>query len=503
MTPQTDHDIRRLALGVLLPGFSGTAAPPWLLEAAREGLAGVVLFAQNTPDVRTTRALTDSLHAAGPLLVMADEEGGDVSRLQATTGSTLPGAAAFGAADDLDLTRRGGQALGAMLAAAGIDVDLAPVLDVASEPRNPVIGVRSFGPDAAVVSGHGAAFVRGLHAGGVAACAKHYPGHGATTVDSHLALPTLDVSEETLRERDLPPFDVAAAAGLDSLMTGHLHIPAIGPEPGTLEPAVTALARQMPGGEDRAIITDAVDMAAVAGTDLATFGEACVRALEAGADLLCLGTTLNRDDEALFVRALDAVTTALREGRLDPALLVRAAERAEVLRERVRTHRAKAVEIDADSALAAVTGVGAEAARAAVRVAQGDPVGEGEPVLVDLRRRANMATGRTAPGFHKALRRRCPEAPIFTPGVPGSAPLAESLTSLSADARVIALTREPLADAGEQADLEAVLDAYPDAAVVHGGVADGAPAPGPGGVLVLAHGVGLANAEAALELLLS
>lgn len=304
---------RRAAHQLLMPGFSGTVAPTWLLDAARDGLAGVVLFAGNTPDVATTAAVTKQLHDAAPdLLISVDEEGGDVSRLQSAAGSYLPGAAALGAVDDAELTFRCGLALGRVLWASGIDLALAPVLDVNSRTGNPVIGVRSFGATPELVSRHGVAFLNGLHDAGVAACGKHFPGHGDTAVDSHLTLPVVDADLITLKERDLPPFAAAIDAGLDVLMTGHLRVPALGEAPASLEPAVTALARKL--GFAGPIMTDALDMAAVAVDP--GFGEACVRAVGAGADLLCLGTTSGRDDEDLFRVARDALMTAIEHGRI-------------------------------------------------------------------------------------------------------------------------------------------------------------------------------------------
>ncbi|WP_168211775.1 glycoside hydrolase family 3 N-terminal domain-containing protein [Ruania zhangjianzhongii] len=491
---------RQLALGVLMPGFNGATAPDWLLDAAAEGLGSVMLVAQNAPDIATTRALTDAVHAAGPVLITVDEEGGDVSRLQAASGSALPGAGALGAADDLDLTERAGAALGALVWAAGIDLDLAPVLDVASEPTNPVIGVRSYGSDADQVSRHGVAFLAGLHAGGVAGCAKHFPGHGATTTDSHLELPRLDISEQVLADRDLPPFEAAAAAGLDAVMTGHLHIPALGPKPASLEPAVTALARRLPGGEDRVIVTDALDMQAVSLADADGIGAACVRALQAGADLLCLGTTGGRDDVAIFEAAAEAIVGGLARGELAAEALERSIARVRTLQQRIAGYRAAAPELGPAEAEAAVAEVGLQAARAAVRVARGDVrlAGGGPPVLVDLRRRYNQATGRVAPGFANALADRAPDAQVVLAGAVDAPPLAEVLTGLG-EGPVLALTREPLADVREQQDLSLLLARRPDAVVIHGGTADGAPA---ADRLVLAHGVGRANADAVLRLVL-
>ncbi|MPV38714.1 glycoside hydrolase family 3 N-terminal domain-containing protein [Georgenia subflava] len=486
-------DVRRAVLGVLMPGFTGTQPPPWLLDAARDGLAGVVLFAGNTPDIATTRALTDALHAAGQLVVAVDEEGGDVSRLQAATGSALPGLAALGVVDDAELTRRTGAALGALLRTAGVDLDLAPVLDVASEPRNPVVGVRSLGADPALVGRHGAALVAGLHDGGVAACGKHFPGHGATTTDSHLDLPELDVDAATLARRDLPPFEAAAAAGMDAVLTAHVRVPVLGPRPASLEPAVTALARGLAGGFDGPVITDALDMGAVARDP--GFGEACVQALEAGADLLCLGTTAGRDDERLFRTALGAVTDALATGRLAVAQLTASAARTDRLPERVAAYRAAAgAAVPSETASTRLAAVGAETARRAVST-RGDVARSGTPVLLDLRRQLDHAAGRTSTAFADALARRRPGTEVVATGRAAAAPVGMALERIDPGRPVVVLTREPLADDGEHADLDAVLAARPDAVVVHAGTSAAAPdVPN----LVLAHGVGRANAEEAV-----
>jgi beta-N-acetylhexosaminidase len=489
---RSESEVRRLVLGVLAPGFTGSAPAPWLLEAVRDGLAGVVLFAGNCPDVVTTRALTDALRAAGPVLVAIDEEGGDVSRLQARDGSSLPGAAALGVVDDTDLTRRTGSALGDLLRLAGVDLDLAPVLDVASEPRNPVIGVRSFGADPDLVGRHGAALVAGLHAAGVAACGKHLPGHGATTVDSHVGLPVVDVDVATLERRDLPPFHAAVRAGLDAVMTAHVRVPALGPAPASLEPAVTRLARMLGGGFDGPLITDALDMGAVA--DDPGMGEACVRAIEAGADLLCLGTTVGRDDHAILETAVSALTDAVVAGRLDPDRLSASAARHARLRRRSAAPASASGTADGEQlrravgeAEAALAVVGAETARRAVAV-RGQVRRQGVPVLLDLRRRLNHAAGRTSPALATELTRRRPGALVVLRGedVPADP-----------DRPLVVLTREPLADAEEGRSLAAVLLERPDAVVIHGGTAPGAP---DAEHLVLAHGVGRANAEAALDL---
>ncbi|MGE9363227.1 glycoside hydrolase family 3 N-terminal domain-containing protein [Isoptericola nanjingensis] len=500
------NDVRRAVHGVLLPGFTGTTPPAWLLHAARDGLAGVVLFAHNTPDVATTAALATRLHDAEPdLLVATDEEGGDVSRLEAATGSSLPGAAALGAADDVRLTGAAGEALGRLLAAAGVDLDLAPVLDV-DTPGNPVIGVRAFGTDAEAVARHGVAFARGLQRGGVGTCAKHFPGHGSTTVDSHLALPVVEADARTLRGRDLVPFAAAFAGGpgdegpaADALMTAHVVVPALGPAPASLEPAVAALAREL--GHEGPIVTDALDMRAV--SDGADVGEAAVRAVEGGADLLCLGTTTGRDDEALFRSAADALVAAVGTGRVSLDRLAASRRRTAALVRRLRARRVAAMPAPAEEALTALAAVGAEAARRAVRVVGPSPALAGAPDVVDLRLRLDHAAGRTAQHVQRAVAARWPGALVHTAPDDDA---VDALQRAGAGRPLVVVTREPVPGGDEHERLARLQRARPDLVVVH----TGAPAAGerwlaelPGGLpaTVLACGTGRANAEAAVALL--
>ncbi|HWV79611.1 MAG TPA: glycoside hydrolase family 3 N-terminal domain-containing protein [Isoptericola sp.] len=499
--------VRRAVHGVLLPGFTGTTPPAWLLDAARDGLAGVVLFAHNTPDLATTAALTTALHDAAPdLLVATDEEGGDVSRLEAATGSSLPGAAALGAVDDLELTGAAGEALGRLLAAAGVDLDLAPVLDV-DAPGNPVIGVRSFGTDPAAVARHGVAFARGLQRGGVGTCAKHFPGHGSTTVDSHLELPVVDADLDMLRGRDLVPFAAAVAEeAADALMTAHVVVPALGPAPASLEPAVAALARDL--GHAGPIVTDALDMRAV--SDGADVGEAAVRAVEGGADLLCLGTTTGRDDEGLFRSAADALVAALDAGRISLDRLHASRRRTDSLVRRLRDrHTSAGVAVDGAAAARAqhaLAAVGAEVARRAVRAVGPAPALAGAPDVVDLRLRLDHAAGRTAQHVQRAVSARWPGA-VAHPALDddGVDALLRELSGCTARPLVV-VTREPVPGGDEHARLARLQRVRPDLVVVHTGV----PAAGerwlaalPGGLpaTVLACGTGRANAEAAAGLL--
>jgi beta-N-acetylhexosaminidase len=180
-----DSGLRRLALRTLLAAFAGTTAPDWALRLLDDGLAGHTLFGFNVADAPPVAGLCAQLRGArSDVLIAIDEEGGDVTRLAHRTGSPYPGNAALGVVDDLELTCSVYAAIGADLARAGINLDLAPTVDVNTADDNPIIGTRSFGADPLWVARHAAAAIEGLQSVGVAACAKHFPGHGATVSDS-------------------------------------------------------------------------------------------------------------------------------------------------------------------------------------------------------------------------------------------------------------------------------------------------------------------------------
>ncbi|MEO6019430.1 MAG: glycoside hydrolase family 3 N-terminal domain-containing protein, partial [Knoellia sp.] len=171
-------DLRALALAVIQPGFVGFTPPGWVLRELESGLAGVALFARNIDTLDQVALLNERIHAANPRAIVAiDEEAGDVTRMEHSTGSSWPGNLALGVVDDVALTQAVAREIGAMLDSVGVDLDYAPVADVNNNPANPVIGVRSFGSDSAVVARHTEAWVRGLQSAGVLACAKHFPGH--------------------------------------------------------------------------------------------------------------------------------------------------------------------------------------------------------------------------------------------------------------------------------------------------------------------------------------
>lgn len=321
--------LTRDALTVLQPGFVGTTAPDWLLRRIGEGLTSVGLFGRNISSPDQLAALTARLRAErDDILVAIDEEGGDVTRLEVRDGSSFPGNYALGSVDDVELTRAVARELGSRLAACGVNLNWAPSADVNSDVDNPVIGVRSFGADPALVARHTAAYVEGLQSAGVAACTKHFPGHGDTAVDSHLALPRIDVDSDTLHARELAPFRSAIAAGSRSVMSAHILLSALDPDrPATLSPQIlTGLLREDLGFEGL-IVTDGIEMRAIASTY--GIGRGSVLALAAGVDAICVGGGLA--DEETVLRLRDALVAAVREGELPEERLADAAARVRAL----------------------------------------------------------------------------------------------------------------------------------------------------------------------------
>lgn len=313
---------------VIMGGFPDPIADPATLAAVRDGsLGNVILFARNCPDIHTVAALTHDLQAAAPipLLIAADQEGGSVTRLNVGA-TTMPGAMALGAAGDEALAERVAAVMADEMRAVGINVSLAPVADVNANPANPVIGVRSFGEDPAEVARLVAATVQGLQRHGVAACAKHFPGHGDTGIDSHLALPRIDRDLADLERVDLVPFRAAIAAGVRLVMTTHIQFPALDPDhPSTLSRAIlTGLLRERLGFQG-VTITDSMEMKGI--TQNRTPAEACLAAFAAGADIVC--PSHEREDQAGAYRLILA---AVREGRVPLARLDEAVQRVLALK---------------------------------------------------------------------------------------------------------------------------------------------------------------------------
>lgn len=294
---------------LLFAGFEGLELPGELRALVEQGrVGGVILFARNLRDShqvrRLVRAIREPAPADAPVTVAIDQEGGRVQRLR-DPWTEWPPMRRLGEIGEVQLTRRFATALARELVDLGIGLDFAPVVDVDSNPDNPVIGDRSFGREPAVVAAHASAFIEALQGAGVAACAKHFPGHGDTKSDSHLELPRLPHDLDRLREIELPPFAAAARAQIASMMTAHVVFEALDRKrPATLSPDVLNLLREEIG-HDGLVFSDDLEMKAVA--DHHRPAELVEGALGAGVDalLVCREIGLVREVLARLERLPD------------------------------------------------------------------------------------------------------------------------------------------------------------------------------------------------------
>ena len=451
------------ALTVLQPGFSGTTAPDWLLRRLGEGLASVALFGRNVRTPDQVAALTAQLRAEREdVLVAIDEEGGDVTRLEVRTGSSFPGNHALGAVDDVGLTREVAAELGRRLADCGVNFNWAPSADVNSNPDNPVIGVRSFGAATDLVARHTAAYVTGMQSAGVATCTKHFPGHGDTGIDSHHAVPRIDVDASVLAERDLVPFRAAIAAGSRAVMSAHILAPALDPDrPATLSRRILTDLLRGELGYEGLIVTDGIEMRAISGTYGIERGSAL--AIAAGADAICVGGGLC--DEDTVRRLSDALVEAVRSGELPEERLADAADRVRALSRWTAANRP-----DARTAGAPDEEVGLRAARRALRVTATEGFGPltAPPFVAAFTPVANIAVGDETPwGVAAELRRLLPgtETGSFTGPDAGHEALAAAGTR-----RVVAVVRDEHRHPWMAAALDTLLAARPDTVVVEMGV---------------------------------
>ncbi len=355
----------RLADALLQPAFEGTTPPDWIRRRLAQGLGGVVLFSRNIADPEQLAALTAALAAENPdIMIAVDEESGDVTRLDFERGSQRPGNYALGQVDDPALTEAVAADIGAQLAAAGITMNYAPTADVNNNPANPVIGVRSFGSDPALVARHTAAWVRGLQSTGVAACAKHFPGHGDTGVDSHHGLPIIEAALSRLDAVELPPFSAAIDAGVRAIMTAHLLVPALDSDhPATMSTSVLVDLLRTRLGFTGLVVTDAIEMASVA--QRYGLARAGALAVAAGADAICIGGENYDEQTAIDVR--DAIVDGVLDGTISEERLVEAAQR--VADFAIASASARSVrKAAADTWPAAGTTIGLTAARRALRI---------------------------------------------------------------------------------------------------------------------------------------
>ncbi|MEY2716783.1 MAG: hypothetical protein RIT24_3126 [Planctomycetota bacterium] len=317
------RDAEALVRPLLWIGFDGKIPTPEAARLIHEGVSGVILFARNVGSSDETRALIRELKsiAPGPLLLSVDQEGGRVARL--TEGfEAFPPMRELGERSP-DEVRAIGRRLGAQVRGAGFDINLAPVVDVDSNPANPVIGNRSFSRDPQVVAALGASMIAGLQEH-VAACAKHFPGHGDTDKDSHYDLPRLPHALERLRACELVPFKAAVKAGVACVMTTHVVFDAL--DPGVAAtmsaPAIRLLREEV--GFGGVCVSDCLEMKAI--SEHFGCGKAAVRAIAAGVDALLVSHTPDAQHEVI-----DALAAAVIDGRIPEARVLEARSRLERL----------------------------------------------------------------------------------------------------------------------------------------------------------------------------
>ena len=310
MTATQAEDLVRPLLWI---GFDGKIPSPETMKLVHLGVSGVILFARNVGTRDETRALIHELKAVaqGPLLLSVDQEGGRVARL--TEGfEAFPSMREVGSWSE-PRVRELGERLGKQVRDAGFDIDLAPVLDVDSNPANPVIGQRSFSRDAHVVAQLGSALIAGLETE-VAACAKHFPGHGDTDTDSHFHLPRLAHDLKRLRALELVPFKAAVKAGVSCVMTAHVVFDAVDPgTPATMSAKAMDLLRNEV--DFRGVcVTDDLEMKAIA--DHFGCGNAAVRAIAAGVDALLCCHTVEVQHEVISALAAGVLSGVITQERV-------------------------------------------------------------------------------------------------------------------------------------------------------------------------------------------
>lgn len=304
-------------------GFNGIEPDEHILRMIRDfGIGGVILFSRNIRDPLQTAGLIHGLQDASeiPLLVGIDQEGGRVSRLSSSF-TSFPGNHALGLSGSRELSYAFGRATAEELSAVGVNLNFAPVLDVNTNPDNPVIGTRAFGGDALLVADLGCSVIRGLQDHGLIACGKHFPGHGDTSLDSHLDLPSVHHNEERIRSVEMLPFQRALLSGLETVMTAHVLYPALDTVlPATLSRRIIQNILREELRFNGVVFTDDLEMKAV--EDRWGIEHASVLAVNAGVDALIIC-----HDPAKQEKGLHAVIDAVEKGEIPVERIEEAAAR--------------------------------------------------------------------------------------------------------------------------------------------------------------------------------
>jgi beta-N-acetylhexosaminidase len=454
----------------LLLSFDGKQEVPSDLRQllSRQHVGGVVLFRnRNIGSLSDLRALTAALQKAAtdskqpPLIVMTDQEGGALMAIG--EGTPFPGNMALGATRSEELTERVGRALGREVAAVGVNVNLAPVCDVNNNPKNSVVGVRSFGEDPELVARLSAAMIRGMQGAGVAATAKHFPGHGDTTSDPNHQAPLIPHAMGRLRTVELPPFEAAVRAGVRLVMAGHIVLPRVtggAAIPATLSAAILRGILRQKLGFEGLIVTDSMRMKSIAqGPGLVMD---VLAALNAGADLLLM----NHDELSRVEEVFAALVQAGRRGLLSAAEVKSSATRILGLKEWLRATKqpplsvvrcAEHMELAREVADASVTLVRVAGGRVPLQLPAAAKVAVGVPRPEDLT--VADTSSHVAPGLAAAVRRRHARVDDFTMSMnPSPADIQGLVERLGSYDLVILGTINACTHAGQAALVNALLD---------------------------------------------
>lgn len=338
------RDLRRHAGRFVIAGFPGHTAPDDLRRMCAEfDLAGVIYFARNISEPAQVAELSREVAALAkhwPFWISVDQEGGRVARLKAPF-TTWPPAATLGRGAEDSLAERYASVLAAELRAVGITLDWAPVLDVHSNPSNPVIGDRALSNDPAVVARLGAAIIRALQKEGIAACGKHFPGHGDTSVDSHEALPVVEHDRRRLEEIEFVPFRAAIEAGVAAIMTAHVLVPEVDRDVvASFSPRIVTDILKTSMGFRGVVVSDDLGMKAVSATT--PLPEASVAAIRAGCDVVLLCNSTQDEQWA----AIEALIRAVESGQISQKRIDDAWQRQRVVKEQFAAVRHTAPALD-------------------------------------------------------------------------------------------------------------------------------------------------------------
>ncbi len=430
--------VDRTILSTFSPGFGGAVVPEWIKPWLEKGLGSVTLFASNTPNFEVTTKLIKELRSYNPhVIITIDEEGGDVTRLFVREGSRYPTPALLGQCDDEELTYGSYHSMGMVLRELGIDMTYAPVADVVAFENNPIVGVRSFGMSTDVVTRHIGQAVRGLQDAGVGACVKHFPGHGAVLEDSHHDLPHIKMGLAEYESQHILPFKHAVNLGVAGVMIGHLIVEALDKKlPASLS---SKIIKDYLRGElnfGGLVVSDALDMGAIGGP--AKIHESALKALTAGADLLCFS---GMGDQSQFVlSSFDWIKSAIDSGSLSITSLQESEKRITDWRQKIDTKSATSSSIDFKDLIQGFEISGSVEIEAEVIN------------LVEIGTKPTIAAGDVSWGMHRELRAVGIACDIH----------ASDAESLSTKKLVVAF-RDAYRDAPLLATLNRLYDRYPEA----------------------------------------